>query len=412
MISIMDKKKKLVLADRMYIFTLFTFLAGIYFFSEQIKIVTVIATMIMLFDFVVLYQKISFSNISIMCLWVLYIVWGCISLVFSNSVDGNNVLEFYVGIIIPLLMTSMYLHENLREHVIKMLTTFCFFVFGGCVLQTAFPDVLKAFNAYRMGSLKYSWFLEFLNHGYTVGFSFQTGVTAFYLAILVLIATNKLFSQYLNLKEKCFWMIVDFISAIYMFNTGKRVFIALAFLIIIFLSCLYYRNHILKILLGAMVLVSFLYVMVFYTPVGTVLINRMNSIDPTRGRATIYSSMINGIQENLFFGNGVTSTLNNLSHFQNAHNIYLQIIYETGIMGLLILLVVFLIPLVCSIRILNKQIKEKKDSTCISICCAIQLLFLGWGVTGNPLYDNYPLIVYMIVVGVVMSKIKEEIYGR
>lgn len=412
MVSTIDKKRNLVLADGMYILTLFTFLAGIYFFSEQIKIVTVIATMMLLFDFVFLYQKISFSNISIMCLWALYIVWGCISLVFSNSVDSNNVFEFYVGIIIPLLMTSMYLDENLRERVIKMLTTLCFFVLLGCVLQTTLPNVLKTFNAYRMGSLKYSWFLDFLNHGYTVGFSFQTGVTAFYLAILVLIATNKLFSQYANLKEKCFWSIVDLISAIYMFNTGKRVFIALVFLIIIFLSCFYYRDHVLKILLGATVLVSFLYIMIVYTPVGTVLINRMNSSDLTRGRAGIYSTMIKGMQGNLFFGNGVTSTLNNLSHFQNAHNIYLQIIYETGIMGLLILLVVFLIPLFCSVRILNKQIKEKKDSTCISICCAIQLLFLGWGVTGNPLYDNYPLIVYMIAVGIVMSKNREEMYGR
>ena len=38
----------------------------------------------------------------------------------------------------------------------------------------------------------------------------------------------------------------------------------------------------------------------------------------------------------------------------------------------------------------------------------VELLFLGWGFTGNPLYDVYPFVVYMIVVGVVNSIILEK----
>ena len=68
--------------------------------------------------------------------------------------------------------------------------------------------------------------------------------------------------------------------------------------------------------------------------------------------------------------------------------------------GLGLLLSWMLSNIIGAIRLLIDKIKTGKDSYYLAVSVSIQLLFLGWGFTGNPLYDVYPLIIYMIGVGI------------
>ena len=79
-------------------------------------------------------------------------------------------------------------------------------------------------------------------------------------------------------------------------------------------------------------------------------------------------------------------------------------ISENGIIGLALLIVIFIYNITVSFRLLKKS----DDKKVVAICLYIQGYFLGLGLIGNPLYDVYPLIIYMICTGII-QKINYEI---
>ncbi|MGN1131263.1 MAG: O-antigen ligase family protein [Ruminococcus sp.] len=85
----------------------------------------------------------------------------------------------------------------------------------------------------------------------------------------------------------------------------------------------------------------------------------------------------------------------------NAHNIYLQLLADTGIIGTLI----FLVPMIFTLFVSIKLIKRNKNDgiapeLAFSLC--FQIFFLIYGFSGNPLYDRQMFIPYMISVAITM----------
>lgn len=84
----------------------------------------------------------------------------------------------------------------------------------------------------------------------------------------------------------------------------------------------------------------------------------------------------------------------------DAHDIYIQLLAETGVIGLLIFLVFFAASLFVAYRAVQMQKKHKllNDEAYMSLQAALcfQLYFLMYGVTGNPLYDNRSYVPYFI----------------
>lgn len=82
---------------------------------------------------------------------------------------------------------------------------------------------------------------------------------------------------------------------------------------------------------------------------------------------------------------------------QNAHNIYLQLLGETGIIGTILFLVPIVVTLIKSVGLMRRiQVGENKVSIFFSV--SVQFYFLIYGLTGNTLYDRQMLIPYMISV--------------
>lgn len=83
-----------------------------------------------------------------------------------------------------------------------------------------------------------------------------------------------------------------------------------------------------------------------------------------------------------------------------THNIYLQLLSETGIIGTVFILTPFLITYFYTIKItrlvsLNKDKYSYKWSFAILFSLYTQTFFLLYGLTGNPLYDYSFLIMYI-----------------
>lgn len=90
----------------------------------------------------------------------------------------------------------------------------------------------------------------------------------------------------------------------------------------------------------------------------------------------------------------------------NTHNVYLQLLCETGIIGFVITMSAMLVSAISIGRILTKWRKNKiyiskKQLSTLGIALAMQLYFFLYSFSGNPLYDIQSYYPYMI--GVIMG---------
>lgn len=379
------------------------YLIQLYLFAEQIRFVTIL-TSICLFFYILIYRKkikiVSFKQISI---WSLYFFIGTIPTVLYEYSMITDFIEFFIGIFIVLIMTSFYQDQEARKYQVKGILIICYIVLLGCFLQIFFPNNLIEINKLIMGSEKFFWFLDFYNSKFMLGFSYQTAITAFYLTILIMLLYSKILYQDMRKKRKILLIVIEIISFILLFQTGKRIFIGLIFLIKLILLFINKKQNIFKIIIYVMMSLLILLVLLKFTIIGERLIHRMLSEDISRGRFKIYEQLLRGILNYPILGLGLRSTLTQLKGYSDAHNIYLQIFYETGIIGFFILISLFLFNLYRAMKEFKIRLKKREEMVIVNFCVVIQLLFLGWGVTGNPLYSVYSFMMYMFSVNMVES---------
>lgn len=86
----------------------------------------------------------------------------------------------------------------------------------------------------------------------------------------------------------------------------------------------------------------------------------------------------------------------------NAHNVYLQLLAEVGLIGLLVFLVAAGYTLVTSIRLARRLLwaGNTRRATPVVVSIGSQMFFLMYCMTGNPLYDLTPMLLYFVSVGV------------
>jgi O-antigen ligase len=74
------------------------------------------------------------------------------------------------------------------------------------------------------------------------------------------------------------------------------------------------------------------------------------------------------------------------------HNVYLQMLVETGLIGLLSYLFLIVFYSLYTYRI----IKENGITTDLLCVLCTQTIFLAWSMTGNPVWDIYPFFLYLL----------------
>jgi O-antigen ligase len=84
---------------------------------------------------------------------------------------------------------------------------------------------------------------------------------------------------------------------------------------------------------------------------------------------------------------------------RNVHNIYIQLLCETGIVGFLLIIGIMVITFIMTLRKVTELRKQKiysDEFLFLSFSFSYQLFFLLYGITGNPLYDIQTLFPYML----------------
>ena len=89
--------------------------------------------------------------------------------------------------------------------------------------------------------------------------------------------------------------------------------------------------------------------------------------------------------------------------FRNVHNVYIQLLCESGIIGTVLIVGLMAYTIIITIKrilVINKTRTANQELLFLVFSFSYQLFFLLYGITGNPLYDVQTLFPYMLCCGI------------
>lgn len=171
-----------------------------------------------------------------------------------------------------------------------------------------------------------------------------------------------------------------------MLCSKRGIFVATIISVVVLMFYIYRKNDFfLKFFSVVFLVVVALYILYQINDVVAGFLDRFMTDDFLTGRDTIYESLISDFKmSNILIGRGTASTYAIAG--KGAHNIYLQILYDHG--------VVFSVPYYLFL-VYNYYIAFKRKCP---ISIFVQTMFLVYGLSGNPLYSNMFMMIYLYYV--------------
>ena len=357
-------------------------------------------------------KKNLYLNIgSIMIAWLLFTLFsfGSLAMTGSNFFDGAQFI-FTLALcyfnFVLLISNDRWLKVALR----MLLITSLFFLFGS-VLQIFLPDLVLEINRLHLSDVLFEQSLEFYRNGSLNGFTYQTALNGFMLSILLGIIVGYIYKAN-SVKSKVFlWFSYLFVFYLLVL-TRKRGFILFAVLTLAYIIFRISERKIMAIV--AILIMSFLLgILLIRTEVGAELIRRtLSQEDFTTGRSAMIQVMWNDFLKSPILGSGTYTTID-VVDYHHGHNIYFQVLRETGLLGFASLITALVTGFIRTNMRLNRFRDDKFKKMILIISIYFQLLFIFWGATGNPLYDTYPLFFYFVAIAMseTLSDKNYNIYG-
>ena len=166
----------------------------------------------------------------------------------------------------------------------------------------------------------------------------------------------------------------------------RGIFIATIVSMIVLMFFLYRKNaFVLKFFSVASLFAVALFILYQTNDLVADFLDRFMTDDLLTGRDTIYESLIGDFKQcNILIGRGTASTYAIAA--RGAHNIYLQVLYDHGI----------LLSIPYYVFLAYNYYRAFKSKCPLSVF--VQTLFLVYGLSGNPLYSNMFMMIYIFYV--------------
>lgn len=229
--------------------------------------------------------------------------------------------------------------------------------------------------------------------GVCTGFAGEASFAMLYTSITFFLG----FLYYL-VENKKTYLIFVILGLVCTFLTAKRIAIAINVLAVIACYVLLINSNRIKKKSNLIAVLFLLFVGVAvlnYTNL-TDMFTQKNEIllesgDISNGRAELNARMIQIFQDNMIFGIGPYCTTQYTGEYL-GHNIYLTTLSESGIIGFVALIALLLL----NFRDTMQRFRAGDDSVYMYVSLYIQLFFIIYGFTGNPLYDTQFLTTYIL----------------
>lgn len=322
-----------------------------------------------------------------MFIGILAVSW--IGIVYTNN-SSEGMREAIILSVIVILMLVVAQDKNYLVKVKKAVYFCSFIVMIGVLIQSIIPDQFLDFMQKILRSDCY----EQMRWSYRVdnayaGFSAYTPDAAYFSALIFGFVMLDLLKAKSNATKK--YLLLDIILSILalysVILTSKRG-LAVALILAFVLTYLIMKRMSVKAILSIVIIVCIgMLALYFFSDNNTAVslflqrFDAAEGTDLTTGRTTIWANAISACT-NWIWGMGTGSAYTIFS--AGLHNIYLQLIFEHGVLGFLIYIAFFIYNLKNAIANNNPR------------SIYVQLIMLLYGFTGNPIYSTSFFIVYIL----------------
>lgn len=326
---------------------------------------------------------------------------GCIW--FSSS-DGSIDYSIYFisGISIVLFRFSEIFYRYLLKIFRGLFWIFIFSMF----LEAASPDIFhRLFGFVSFGD---ETMRALTSGGAIAGLAFEKAYAAF----ICNLGLGMIFAEYICHKSYKY-IIQSLIVMVALMMTGKRTLFIIPIAVLLIYVILFSKNNkfikLAGVGLGITIFIIGAYVLV---PGASLIIDRIvnSEGDVLSGREVFWNYAMEMFRQNPLFGKGFLS-FNDYAFYRGfryygerwnyqAHNVYIQLLAETGIVGFLLMTLLIILMLFKIISV----VKEKPVFWNILLIYWI-ILFGIYSFTGNTLYYPCQLIVLIIII-LLVSNIK------
>jgi len=360
------------------------------------------------FVIVIFSMKISFRITLEKSLWGIYLLM----LIFGSLVSIDTTLSIrYLLTFIPMYLILL-LAENIDQKAMRT-SLFLLSVFSGIHVMmniifwiNPIPQISILTKLYSGADLSNA--LGLIRANFLVGITSDIGQNAFHISVFMMC----MFSYILTSKNKIIPSILYILGIILLIGTTKRGLLIGNFLSIVGIVTIKYRKSLKKLFVYACIILIFIGLGWFFLnnlELTQVMLkkNEDYSGDVLNGRQYIYFSAIEAFKKQPLLGIGPNTT-QIVTGGNDAHNIYLQVLTETGIFGFVIFILAVIVTIYNSIKTLSKVEKTDNEAVCI-LALTYQMFFLVYGMSGNPLYNNSLLGMWflsMIIIACCNKKVR------
>lgn len=282
------------------------------------------------------------------------------------------------------------------------------------ILQIVYPDLYNGIISAYFGN-------DFKMFGSGLqGFTEQTAVLA---STLLLTMGALIYYKYIGKIWTTWVVIAVFVALIFM--TGKRSFATMSIMIPLAVMALSQKNNSKTLLaLSFSALLGMLFLSYFIEnaeqlsdipglkKITETFSENQSEDDIINGREILWDAAIKGFYENPLFGIGTGRYMDWSGLPTNAHNAYLQVLCEQGILGFLLFVIPLIACLIQSVITLKKLPDGSNFESSLRYSLFIQLFFIMYAFTGNPTRNEYCFLMYFVAIGImsnVQYKLKSQI---
>ena len=345
---------------------------------------------------------------------ILYICFGFIwfiGCIYSTSFQKafGYVSSFFLSLLFAMMIATQIIDI---ERIVYFLGTICFVFSFFVILQPIIPQLIDRIVSF----LPYTYDQKYEMNYWSTRLGMYSGIfpdraaTAFYSCILIgcgifiLFKHNKkLISNFKKIVGAAF-LIVGVLSLLMTAKRGHLVAAAIALLFVYITFKKAHHKSIAKIVIASVILVSAAFFIVTNLDAAKLMIERFTDNDNFyTNRLDIYGNIYNQIEEHILLGTGTASAYDILGI--GGHNIYLTVFMENGIFGFILIIVCVLCSMIYTWQVIYHQSKQNQYECLPNLLFAlfIQIFFVIYGFSGNPLYDNYIFYIYIFSIAITQN---------
>lgn len=342
--------------------------------------------------------------------WIIFFIYICGNVLVLNARVG---LSYVLMLFLGLLIVPFPFSKNNLKSLFWMLQGGAFIFALFTFINKIYPNiVLDLFGSFIYEGQQKTIARDILQGGIP-GIAGEASFNAFFMSYGIITAASKI-AYKINLKQILYIAILMFAVTL----TGKRslLLIDLALILISIILGLRRQFHINKfqyflLIFGFIVIDSpFL-----YSYINEVLTKGRNTVD-LNNRQWFWGMALELFHSHPVFGSGINTydflynarkQSTGYISFAGAHNSYIQLLAETGIVGICLFIIALLSTFVFTIRLQRNF--SYYDYLPLYFSIAGQVIIFIYALTENPFYQPQQIIFYFILLSIIVGVYKKEI---